>query len=383
MLKIKIVILLFYINISFSQSIYENFESEFLNDSRELKIQLPRNYNENLDKEYPLIIVLDGDYMFEAVSGSVDYLSYIGNIPESIIVGVNQIQTRYDDCLVLDGDDIFMPISSSKKFYDFISKELILYFDKNYRTTKFKVAIGHGDTANYINYFLLNKKHPISSFIVISPTFTYGMENFLIERFNKIKSNIFYYLASSDSELSSIDKRIKVFSDSLLPLKNDFVSIKYKQYQNLTHKNLPIHSIPEGLEHIFSTYAPINLIEYNSVINILKTSPVKYLINKYENINNYYGFSKPILISDFRFVEAKIQESQQFKYYKDLSKLAIEKYPKTILGSFYMGLYHEKNGDIRKAIQIYRSAYTLLDVEGLTKDELLERADLINQDLQY
>ena len=54
-----------------------------------------------------------------------------------------------------------------------------------------------------------------------------------------------------------------------------------------------------------------------------------------------------------------------------------------ILGSFYMGLYHEKNGDIRKAIQIYRSAYTLLDVEGLTKDELLERADLINQDLQY
>jgi hypothetical protein len=63
--------------------------------------------------------------------------------------------------------------------------------------------------------------------------------------------------------------------------------------------------------------------------------------------------------------------------------LALDKYPKTILGSYFMGLYHERNGDIRKAMHIYRSAYTLEDVEGITKDELLERADLINQDLQY
>ena len=132
MLKTKSLLLLFFLNISFSQTIYENFESDFLKDTRELKVQLPRNYNENLSKEYPLIIVLDGDYMFEAVSGSVDYLSYWGNIPESIIVGVNQINTRYDDCSVLDNID-FVPISSTANFYDFISEELIPYFDKNYR----------------------------------------------------------------------------------------------------------------------------------------------------------------------------------------------------------------------------------------------------------
>lgn len=142
MLKIKFLILYFFINISFSQTIYDSFESEFLKESRELKIQLPRNYDDNTKKDYPLIIVLDGDYMFEAVSGSVDYLSYWGDIPESIIVGVNQIDSRYDDCSVLDNID-FIPISSSANFFDFISQELIPYFDKNYRTTKFKVAVGH------------------------------------------------------------------------------------------------------------------------------------------------------------------------------------------------------------------------------------------------
>lgn len=382
MFKIKSLVLYFFINISFSQTIYDSFESEFLNDSRELKIQLPRNYDNNVKKDYPLIIVFDGDYMFEAVSGSVDYLSYWGDIPESIIVGVNQIDSRYDDCSVLDNID-FIPISSSANFFDFISQELIPFFDKNYRTTKFKVAVGHEATANYINYFLLNNKTSISGFIAISPKFSYNMENYIIKRFDKIKSNIFYYLVSSNTDFKSINERTKMLSENLLTLNNDLVSFKYKQHENLTHYNLPIHSISEGIEHVFATYSAINSIEYDSFLSKIQTSPVKYLIDKYDNIYNYYGVNKDILINDFRAVEKHIEESEQYKYFKDLSKLAIDKYPKTILGSYFMGLYHERNGDIRKAMHIYRSAYTLEDVKGITKDELLEKADLINQDLQY
>ena len=379
MLKTKSLLLLFFLNISFSQTIYENFESDFLKDTRELKVQLPRNYNENLSKEYPLIIVLDGDYMFEAVSGSVDYLSYWGNIPESIIVGVNQINTRYDDCSVLDNID-FVPISSTANFYDFISEELIPYFDKNYRTTKFKVAVGHEATANFINYFLLNNKTSFSGFIAISPKFSYNMENYLIERFDKIKTNVFYYLASSDRDFKSIDERTKEFSRNLNSSKNELISFKYKQYNNLTHYNLPIHSVSEGFEHVFATYSAINSIEYDSVLKKTSLSPVKYLINKYDNIANYYDINKTILVNDIRAIEKYIEESEQFKYYKDLSKLAIDKYPKTILGSYYMGLYHERTGDAIKAMHIYRSAYTLEDIEGITKDELLERADIISND---
>ena len=382
MLKIKTLTLLFFVNITFSQTIYESFESEFLSDSRELKIQLPRNYNKNIKKEYPLIIVLDGDYMFEAVSGSVDYLSYWGDIPEAIIVGVNQINSRFDDCSVLDNID-FIPISSSANFFDFISQELIPFFDKNYRTTIFKLAVGHETTANYINYFLLNNKSSISGFIAISPKFSYNMENYLIKRLDKINSNIFYYLVSSNADFKSIDERTKILSETLLTLNNDLVSFKYKRYENLTHYNLPIHSISEGLEHIFATYSPINSIEYDSVLSKIQTSPVKYLVAKYENIASFYGINKNILMNDFKAVEKHIEANEQFKYYKDLSELAIDKYPKTILGSYFMGLYHERAGDIRKAMHIYRSAYTLEDVEGITKDELLERADLINQELQY
>ena len=38
--------------------------SKYLNEKRAIEIQLPRSYEIEVDKNYPLMIVLDGDYMF-------------------------------------------------------------------------------------------------------------------------------------------------------------------------------------------------------------------------------------------------------------------------------------------------------------------------------
>ena len=42
--------------------------SKYLNEKRAIEIQLPRSYQIEVDKDYPLMIVLDGDYMFNIVS---------------------------------------------------------------------------------------------------------------------------------------------------------------------------------------------------------------------------------------------------------------------------------------------------------------------------
>ena len=42
--------------------------SKYLNEKRAIEIQLPRSYEIEVDKNYPLMIVLDGDYMFNIVS---------------------------------------------------------------------------------------------------------------------------------------------------------------------------------------------------------------------------------------------------------------------------------------------------------------------------
>jgi hypothetical protein len=320
--------------------------------------------------------------MFDVVSGNSNYLSYWGDIPESIVVGINQISTRYEDCNVLDNVD-FVPIASSAKFYDFINNEIIDYLDKNFILTKFRVIVGHESTANFINYFLLNNDVNFSGYIAISPKFSPNMENYLKDRFNKIKQNIFYYFSTSNRDFKSIYKGSKDFYTSYTPDKKTQVKLKYDEYKDYTHYNLPAHSISNALEHIFEFYSPINSIEYDEIIIKIDYSPIKYLTNKYQRIKDYYGIDKKILVNDLRSIEKYIEETEKYKYYEDLSDLAIDNYPKTILGSYYMGLFYERTGNPKKAMHLYRSAYTLEDIDGITKDELLEKADLISNKFNY
>ena len=92
-----------------AQTQYELLDTQSLGE-RELKIQLPRNYEENTETFYPLILTLDGDYLFEIVAGNVDYTAYWDDMPEAIVVGVNQIETRADDLYV--SDNTFFPVKS-------------------------------------------------------------------------------------------------------------------------------------------------------------------------------------------------------------------------------------------------------------------------------
>ena len=137
---LNILIFILFTSLSNSQNldslyvsrINDTILSKYLNEKRSIEIQLPRSYDVDLDKKYPLMIVLDGDYMFNIVAGSVDYLSYWGDIPENLIVGINQKDTRFKDSSVFD-NITHTPITSTASFYDFIVNEVIPYFSKNYK----------------------------------------------------------------------------------------------------------------------------------------------------------------------------------------------------------------------------------------------------------
>ena len=121
------LLILISMNVCYSQSldslavsrINDTILSKYLNEKRSIEIQLPRSYDLESDKNYPLMIVLDGDYMFNIVSGSTDYLSYWGDIPENLVVGINQRETRFKDTSVFD-NLTFTPITSTASFFDFI-----------------------------------------------------------------------------------------------------------------------------------------------------------------------------------------------------------------------------------------------------------------------
>ena len=68
-----------------AQTLYKNIESSILGETRELKIQVPRGHDayENDGKKYPLVVVLDGDYLFEPVAGIERHGLHVSLLPVS------------------------------------------------------------------------------------------------------------------------------------------------------------------------------------------------------------------------------------------------------------------------------------------------------------
>ena len=392
MIKHSLNIFLFIISINFLSSqnldslyvsrLNDTILSKFLNEKRSLEIQLPRSYNIELEKNYPLMIVLDGDYMFNVVAGSVDYLSYWGDIPENLVVGIKQKDSRFKDSSVFD-NITHTPITSTASFYDFIVNELIPYFSKNYRISNFRIVVGQERTANFANFFLLKDNPQIRGVISISPKISENMSRYLSENLSKVNSKIVYTLSSSKKDFESIYKNVLELTASLDSIDNKNLKFESLIFDKENHYILPSVSVPNSIRKTYSIYSDIDKVEYDSIISNLNTSPIDYLKNKYQLIKDFYDEDKTISMNDFMAVEEYIEENEFFNLYNELSELAKQEYPGTILPSYYKGRFIEETGDPKKAMYIYRSAYNMKEVKGLTKEYLLELAERIKEDFNY
>jgi len=377
----KVLLLFFCINILNAQTIYEEFDSNKLGENRQIKIQLPRNYEENTEKTYPLFVVLDGDYMFEAVAGNVDYYSYWEDMPEAIVVGINQVDNRDEDTYYSEQNSL--PTESGASFFEFITMEILQYIVSKYRLAEFKVIVGHGETANFINYFMLKPKPLFQAYINVSPFFAPDMLTYVPERLKQFENKVFYYVATSDNDLQAVKEDAKALNASVTAIDNKNLLYHFDDFEGPTHYTTPAHALPNALESIFFVFQPISRTEYKERILTLETSPVEYLNEKYEMIDNLFGLEKKVLINDFKAVAAAIEKNKKFEYYEDLGKLARKEYPETLLGNYYLGRFYEETGEPKKAMRTYKSAYILEEIGGYTKDEMLDRADTIKRDFGF
>lgn len=371
---------LFFIQNLSAQTIYKELNSEKLGETRQIKIQLPRNYDTS-DKKYPVIYVFDADYLFEPVAGNVDYYAYWEDIPEAIVIGVNQYGLRENDCYYSQQNSL--PIESGAAFFEFIGMELVPFINKTFRTENFKVAVGHGKTANFINYYLLKGVPLFQSYIVLSPDLAPDMASYLTEVFPKLEQKTFYYLATTTNDVADIQEKTETLSKSLKTIVNDNVLKTFDTFEGPSHYSLPAHAIPKALESIFLVFQPISKKEYKETILNLTGNPVDYLTEKYQMIESLFGIKKPILINDFKAIEAAIKKNQKWEYFEDLGKLARKEYPDTLLGNYYLGRFFEETGEPKKAMKTYQSAYVLSEIAGITKDHVLELAAQIKADFGY
>ncbi|WP_439151026.1 alpha/beta hydrolase [Winogradskyella sp.] len=354
-----------------AQAIYETIDSYKLDGKRDLKIQLPRNYDPESKRSYPLVIVLDGDYLFEPVAGNIDYQAYWEDIPDCIVVGIKQGSTREDDFYY--DDDVYFPAHEGADFYEFISAELIPYIEGTYSASNFRIIIGHDLSANFINYYLFKDEPLFRAYMALSPDLAPEMVNRLSERLASLQQETFYYMATADADVKVLRNSIKECDAKLKPIENAKLHYKFDVFEDANHYSLVGRGIPKALNEIFALYKPINGKEYNEKVLTFEGSPYDYLIKKYEDIEYFYGFEKKLIENDIRAIAAACNKKDNLKALESLAKLVKKEFPESMLSAYYLGMYYEKEGNLRKALQRYKAGLLLEPSQYIDKEIMLEK----------
>ena len=123
-------------------------QSEILGEARRISVATPASYETSgPDRRYPVIIAFDGEYKHTAVIDAARYLAAEGQIPECLVVGVDNVagptERVYDltpPGLSVSGSD---REQGGERFLDFLELELVPALARQFRAGPPNVLVGH------------------------------------------------------------------------------------------------------------------------------------------------------------------------------------------------------------------------------------------------
>lgn len=358
----------------------EIFESFKLQERRDVKYYFPEDYDE--EKKYPLIVVLDGEYLFDQVVANAKFYSKFHGMPQSIVVGIEQSQDqrRLDDCAY--EPDSGLPSEKGKQFFEFLGMEIIPYLDLNYSTAPFKMVVGYDITANFANYWLFKENSLFNAYISISPDMAPEMETRVPARLGAFDKQIFYQLILEGEKSKNTD-RIKQMDKAIKAIDKESLHYYFDEYSGADHISIATYGIGKAFDNIFGMFKPISPKEYKTQMLTSDEPVFDYLTAKYKTIEDLFGFKKDVDLNDLMAVYAGIRKKEDFDSLKPLSDLCKREFPATMLGFYFEGEYYEQMGEPKKALRTFEKAFGMEEIDFLTKEMALEKIDALKADFGY
>ena len=376
MVKNAILIFLFTCSTVYGQQILTTtIESDYLENSRDLRIYIPKSYELDSVKNYPLAIVFDAEFLFDIYVGNSVLFASKDKAPEQIVVGINMAETRKNDTYFNINTGKLNP--TNQAFYEFIRDEVTFYMESNYRTSPFISLIGTGTSANLISQFLKEPKPIFNAYVCINPIFSdfirQQMQNVALERYGK-EDNTFYLYTNNSNTFSpkrqTLINQLQTFLGDYeienFNIVNDYIT---------TQSSISTigEAIPRAITKVFELYSPISKDEFDTKIkNLSPEDAIAYLENKYIEIEFLFGSNLGIREQDVFAIESIIIDKENGDYLRDFGKMILKLFPSSPLGDYYIGRYYEEGNMIKKALKHYKIGYGKMDPSDPNADNFYE-----------
>lgn len=178
-----------------------SISSQVLAENRTINIYLPESYKTNTQSTYPIIYLLDGsrDEDFIHIAGLVQFgsFSWINMLPESIVVGIGNVDRQRDFTYPTQNEQLKADIPSSggsANFISFLKNELEPIIESNYRTSGSKTLIGQSLGGLLATEILFKHSNMFDNYIIVSPSLWWDDESLLKYPIDELKSDKSIYI---------------------------------------------------------------------------------------------------------------------------------------------------------------------------------------------
>jgi len=237
-------------------------KSKILNEDRILNIYLPQNFDKT--KSYPIIYLLDGSMNedFIHVTGLIQFFNQMYSMPETIVVGIANIDRKKDFTFHTDLKDLqkdYPTTGHSDKFISFLEKELKPYIESQFKTTD-KYLFGQSLGGLLATEILLKKPEMFNNYFIISPSLWWDDQS-LLKQAPQLLAKIsdtkkFVYVSVGKGEHPVMVKDAEAFYDVLKKSNKKNWTLEYKMMETDNHATILHRSLYEGLVEMFPYQEP-------------------------------------------------------------------------------------------------------------------------------
>lgn len=232
--------------------------SSSLNEERTLNIYLPSGYDSS--RAYPVIYLLDGSMNedFIHISGLAQFFQLMYDMPETIIVGIANIDRKRDFTFPTDLEELkkSTPTSGySGRFISFMKNELQPYIQSGFKTNGTSFLIGQSLGGLLASEILLHNADLFTHYFIISPSLWWDNESMLKKAAELYKeqpdSNRFVYISAGKNEPKTMRTVAKKLYGILSKSGKVNTVTKFRLMKDEDHATILHNSIYQGFKLIF------------------------------------------------------------------------------------------------------------------------------------
>lgn len=153
-----------------------SIQSEAMQETREIVVHLPKNYDPDREEGYPVIYMLDAGAKDKLTAEMASYYHWGDLIPELIVIGLKNGDRGLDflphyDQRERDGEQVS---GNGGKLLSYIENELIPFANNQFNTNGYDVFAGHSAGGRFVTYVLSQSPGLFDAYIITSPSFGLG-----------------------------------------------------------------------------------------------------------------------------------------------------------------------------------------------------------------